>query len=65
MNRIPRRLRQLSLIALASLALSACKGADSDLSKESVVRTPEHQSELDKYIEEQFSRPYNIEVLYR
>ena len=65
MNSIPRRLRQLSLIALASLALSACKGADSDLSKESVVRTPEHQSELDKYIEEQFSRPYNIEVLYR
>ena len=57
MNSIPRRLRQLSLIALASLALSACKGADSDLSKESVVRTPEHQSELDKYIEEQFSRP--------
>ena len=49
------------LLALLGLGgLTACQDTMNELRDESVVKEKQNQSNLDRYIEQEFTKPYNI-----
>ena len=53
------------LALLAFGGLTACRDTMNELRDGSVVKEKQNQSDLDHYIEQEFTKPYNIEVYYR
>ena len=61
-----KNLYKVGLLTLLSLgSLSACRDTINELRDGSVVKEKQNQSNLDHYIEQEFTKPYNIEVYYR
>lgn len=64
MRTLPRLLLGLGLTALLG-TLPSCRQSQDDLSSTSVLRSSAKQTDLDKYIEQEITKPYNIELYYR
>lgn len=59
-----------SLLLVLGLALglglfASCRQVDDELSSTSVLRSSSRQTDLDRYIEQEITKPYNIELYYR
>lgn len=53
------------LILLSWGVVSSCKDSANELHSDSVLRASNNRTALDKYIEQEVTKPYNIEIYYR
>ncbi|MDO4992842.1 MAG: putative zinc-binding metallopeptidase, partial [Prevotellaceae bacterium] len=53
------------LLAASALTLASCTADDPDESKSVIVTPNEEQTEFDKWLETNYTTPYNIDFKYR
>lgn len=59
-------MKRLYFLALSLIVFASCQPKEEKLSEKSVFDSnQEHQTELDKYIYENFQKPFNIKVTYK